>query len=118
MEFCPKCEALLRPHKQLDGTIVLKCSECDYERSLSEGEDLNGYRETNVIRHSKKEELLVIDEDYYNKLIPKTAVTGFKCFHCGFDRCHLLTLQTRRADEGMTHFLICGRCGFKQKIGS
>lgn len=118
MEFCPKCEALLRPHKQPNGTILLRCTECNYERDLSASENLNGYREQNKIKHSPREKLLIMDEEYFALKMPKTAVTGFRCAGCGYDKCHLLTLQTRRADEGMTHFLICGRCGRKHKIGS
>ncbi len=126
VQFCPnpKCQSLLRPHKRADGVIILKCSECEYEREATSEDNLEAFRfkkqETKEEKrqHDVKEKLLFMDEDYYNKKMPNTAVTGFKCRKCGYEKCHLVTMQTRSADEGMTHFLICGRCGHKLKIGS
>lgn len=123
VEFCPKCESLLRPHKRADGIIVFKCT-CGYEREGTGEENLEAFRlkkmETKEEKkqHEIKEKLLFMDEEYYNKKMPNTAVTDFKCRKCGYEKCSLVTMQTRRADEGMTHFLICGRCGHKLKIGS
>ncbi len=123
VEFCPKCESLLRPHKLDNGTIVFKCN-CGYQREATSEDNLEAFRrkkeETKAEKrqHEVKEKLLFMDEEYYNKKMPNTAVTDFKCRKCGYEKCSLVTMQTRRADEGMTHFLICGRCGYKLKIGS
>ncbi|MFX1312538.1 MAG: zinc ribbon domain-containing protein, partial [Promethearchaeota archaeon] len=43
---------------------------------------------------------------------------NFKCPSCGYSKAHLVTRQTRSADEGMTHFIICLKCGRHIKIGS
>jgi DNA-directed RNA polymerase subunit M/transcription elongation factor TFIIS len=124
MEFCPKCESLLRPHKREDGVIILKCNDCGYQREATDETNLDAFRlkkmETKEEKkqHEIKEKLLFMDEEYFNKKMPTTSVTDFKCRKCGYEKCGLVTLQTRRADEGMTHFLICGRCGYKLKIGS
>ncbi len=118
MEFCPKCEDLLRPEKDDDGKIVLKCDSCGFKRPIQGEDDLEGYRRKEVIKHTPKDHLLIMDEEYYNKKMPTSSVTDFKCRRCGYEKCSLVTMQTRRADEGMTHFLICGRCGYKLKIGS
>ena len=67
---------------------------------MSTTEDLNGYREQNKIKHSPREKLLIMDEEYFAQKMPKTAVTGFRCAGCGYDKCHLLTLQTRAQTRG------------------
>jgi len=48
----------------------------------------------------------------------RSSIKDFKCKKCGYDKAHLETRQTRSADEGMTHFIICLRCGKMRKIGS
>ena len=48
----------------------------------------------------------------------RSTIKDFKCPICGYDKAHLETRQTRRADEGMTHFITCLKCGKMKKIGS
>jgi len=111
------------PHKREDGVIIFKCT-CGYEKECTGQENLEAFRfkkwETKEEKrqHQIKEKLIFMDEEYFNKKMPTTSVSDFKCRKCGYEKCSLITLQTRRADEGMTHFLICGRCGHKTKIGS
>ena len=48
----------------------------------------------------------------------RSTIKNFKCPSCGYDKAHLETRQTRRADEGMTHFITCLKCGRHIKIRS
>lgn len=121
MSFCPKCESLLRAKKLPDGRRVFYCRQCNLivDPEGEEGaEGRDAYVHTQTIEHHPRERVKVMDEEYYDKLVPKSVLSDFKCRRCGFTKCFLQSRQTRSADEGMTHFIICAKCGKMFRIGS
>ncbi len=52
-------------------------------------------------------------ESSMTKPIPIKGV--HKCSKCGSDEFYMWSAQTRRADEGMTHFRQCASCGARRK---
>ncbi|MEJ2293417.1 MAG: hypothetical protein P8Y23_01450, partial [Candidatus Lokiarchaeota archaeon] len=69
--------------------------------------------------HSIREEVINLEdvmEWKENNL--RSSIKNFRCSRCGYDKAHLETRQTRSADEGMTHFITCLKCGKMRKIGS
>ncbi|MHA1732083.1 MAG: RPA12/RPB9/RPC11 RNA polymerase family protein [Promethearchaeota archaeon] len=121
MSFCPKCEGLLYPRNK-NGKKYLVCRNCGYQRSAkgTPDEEKSIYKHTQTIEHHPSERIAakVLDKAYYDALVPESALKNFRCPRCGFDRATLQTRQTRSADEGMTHFIICLKCGKMIKIGS
>ena len=71
------------------------------------------------MEHSVRDELTTASEILkWKEENLKSTIKNFKCPKCGYDKAQLETRQTRSADEGMTHFIICLRCGKMIKIGS
>lgn len=50
---------------------------------------------------------------------PKVEKGEFPCRNkkCGSKECYFYQLQTRSADEGMTTFVVCTKCGGRYKFG-
>lgn len=112
MEFCPKCEGMLRKRKLDDGTYVLVC-RCGYERPLAAKaaaesevpvnlEDLSPAKRKALAR-----EATVIESEEVTH--PTTSVECPKCKH---DEAEWWELQTRSADEPATVFYRCTKCRF------
>lgn len=116
MKFCPECGGLMLPSKK-DGKKVFKC-KCGEIIPFAEDESKN-YKISTKIKRDYKFEVTDAKEilDWKDKNL-KSTIKDFKCPSCGYDKCSLKTMQTRSADEGMTHFLICLNCGRMIKIGS
>ncbi|GAB4308938.1 MAG: transcription factor S [Promethearchaeota archaeon] len=119
VEFCPECEGMLMTRRK-GARKVLVCRCCGFEREVTGNEDREAYVHSEKIEHHPRERLeaKLMNEEYYDRLVPYSAVDNFRCPRCGFDRAYLQSRQTRSADEGMTHFIICGKCGKMIKIGS
>ena len=117
MEFCDKCGNIMLPSKTNDGTKIFKC-KCGCTKPFSE-ERSQSYKITTKIEHSIREEVTNISEvmEWKEKNL-RSSIKNFKCPRCGYDKAHLETRQTRSADEGMTHFITCLKCGKMRKIGS
>lgn len=100
MEFCDECGGMMLPSK-VDGIKVLKC-KCGATKPFSE-EKSEAYKVSTKIEHSIREEVTNLVEvmDWKNKNL-RSSIKDFKCPRCGYDKAHLETRQTRRADEGMT----------------
>ena len=103
MEFCPKCGKVMVLKKRSE-KVVLVCPRCGYEKSVK---DKVIY--TKVPRR-KVEEITVIEEGEEGKVLPTT--TDVICPKCGNRAAYYWSVQTRSADEPMTRFFRCTKCGY------
>ncbi|MFW9896707.1 MAG: RPA12/RPB9/RPC11 RNA polymerase family protein [Candidatus Thorarchaeota archaeon] len=116
MEFCDDCGSMMLPSK-VNGKKVFKC-KCGAIKEFTE-EKSNAYKLTTKIEHSIKSEVTnTADFLIWKDEHLRSSIKGFICPNCGYDKAHLETRQTRSADEGMTHFITCLKCGKMKKIGS
>lgn len=116
MEFCDECGSMMFP-STIDGEKVFKC-KCGGIKPFSE-EKSESYKLKTKIEHSIRNEVVNVTEVMkWKDENLKSAIKDFKCRRCGYNKAQLETRQTRSADEGMTHFLICLKCGSMKKIGS
>ena len=116
MEFCDVCGSMMLPSK-VEGKKVFKC-KCGALKPFSE-EKSNAYKVTTKIEHSIRNEVSNLTEIMnWKEENLRSTIKDFKCPSCGYDKANLETRQTRRADEGMTHFITCLKCGRHIKIGS
>jgi len=114
MEWCPECGSLMLPSTQ-DGKKVFKC-KCGYVKPFSE-EKSEAYKLRQKIKNEEKPTSTKEILEWKEKNL-QSALKNFRCPNCGYDKCSLKTMQTRSADEGMTHFIVCLKCGRMIKIGS
>lgn len=116
MEFCDECGGMMFPSSD-NGIKVFKC-KCGAIKPFS-NEKSEFYKVKTKIEHSVRSEVTNLSEimDWKDKNL-KSSIKNFKCPRCGYTKAHLETRQTRRADEGMTHFITCLKCGKMKKIGS
>ncbi|MFX1597264.1 MAG: RPA12/RPB9/RPC11 RNA polymerase family protein [Promethearchaeota archaeon] len=116
MEFCDECGSIMLP-SNLKGKKIFKC-RCGAIRTFNE-EKSEAYKLTTKIEHSIRNEVTNLAEviDWKEENL-RSSIKDFKCPRCGYTKAHLETRQTRRADEGMTHFITCLKCGKMKKIGS
>lgn len=116
MEFCDKCGSMMLP-STLEGKVILKC-KCGAIKPFSE-ETSESYKVHTKIEHPIRNEVTNLSEVLsWKEENLRSSIKDFKCPSCGYDKAHLETRQTRSADEGMTHFIICLKCGRHIKIGS
>lgn len=116
VEFCNECGSIMLPSNE-KGIKVFRC-KCGAIKPFSE-EKSESYKLKKKIEHSIRNEVVNITDvmDWKEKNL-RSTIKNFKCPRCGYDKAHLETRQTRRADEGMTHFITCLKCGKMRKIGS
>ena len=119
VEFCDECGSIMLPSTDGAGIgvkKVLKC-KCGAIKPIDQNDD--SYRLKTKIEHSLREEITsTVDIIEWKEKNLKSTIKDFKCRRCGYDKAQLETRQTRSADEGMTHFIICLKCGKMIKIGS
>lgn len=116
VEFCDECGGMMLPSKK-DGFKVLKC-KCGATKLFAEDQK-DSYKLKTKIEHSIREEVTNLSDIMaWKEKNLKSTIKNFKCPTCGYNKAHLETRQTRSADEGMTHFIICLKCGRHIKIGS
>ncbi|MFX0070637.1 MAG: hypothetical protein ACFFAO_06060, partial [Candidatus Hermodarchaeota archaeon] len=110
------CGSLMLP-SEIDGKKVFNC-RCGAIKSFTE-EKSESYKVKTKIEHSLRNEIVNATEIInWKEENLKSTIKNFKCPRCGYNKAHLETRQTRSADEGMTHFIICLKCGKMIKIGS
>ena len=119
VEFCDECGGMMLPSTVGEGIgkkKVLKC-KCGAIKPLEEENE--DYKISTKIEHSTQEEISsTVEIMEWKEENLRSTIKNFRCRRCGYDKAQLETRQTRRADEGMTHFIICLRCGKMIKIGS
>lgn len=107
VEFCEKCGALLFPEKKKSKT-VLKCRRCGAIQDPNKSSG-GGYRVINEIHHTPQDETIIIDSGQELNVLPTTGVVCPKCHHT---IAYYWMVQTRSADEAMTTFFRCKKCGY------
>lgn len=116
MEFCDECEGMMLP-SNVNGIKVFMC-KCGAIKDFSE-EKSGAYKLTKKIEHSVRSEVTNLTEVInWKEENLRSTIKDFKCPSCGYTKAHRESRQTRSADEGMTHFIICLNCGRHIKIGS
>ena len=118
VEFCDKCGGMLLSSKDEQGNKTFKCRSCGWTKPIDASSE-EEYKMKKKVEHSVREEVKSATQilEWKDKHL-KSVIENFKCKKCGYNKAALETRQTRSADEGMTHFIICLRCGKMIKIGS
>lgn len=100
-----------------NGKRILRC-KCGATKEFP-ADKTKDYQIKKEVEHSLTEEVVSMKQflEWKNKNLSST-IKNFKCPRCGYTKAHLETKQTRSADEGMTHFITCLKCGKMIKIGS
>ena len=116
MQYCDECGSMMLP-STVNSQKVFKC-KCGYTKPLLE-ENIDSYIIKTKIEQPIREEVSNLTEIMkWKDENLRSSIKNFKCRRCNYDKAHLETRQTRSADEGMTHFITCLKCGKMQKIGS
>ncbi|MDW8022009.1 MAG: transcription factor S [Nitrososphaerota archaeon] len=102
MEICPRCGKVMALKKS--SKPAWTCFKCGYERPI-EGSIIY----TKVHKRGKTAEIAVVDKEEEAKVLPVT--TDVVCPKCGAREAYYWSIQTRSADEPMTQFFRCRKCG-------
>jgi DNA-directed RNA polymerase subunit M len=114
--FCDECGGMMLP-STINGKKIFKC-RCGATKPFSK-ENSESYKIITKIDHPINEEVIsATDILKWKDENLRSSIKDFKCPKCGYNKAQLETRQTRRADEGMTHFIICLKCGKMIKIRS
>ncbi len=100
MQFCEKCNAMMVPVTEEDGTRALKCRSCGNTKTI-------GGRLTvsQNLEKTPRDKIIIVEEDS----IPMPTIKA-ACPKCDNNVAYYWTLQTRRGDEGATEFYRCTKC--------
>ncbi|MCS7145901.1 MAG: transcription factor S [Aigarchaeota archaeon] len=100
MEFCPRCESVLIAEKK-SNSVVLICRKCGYVKKPA----------GDIVAHKqRKTKKTVMVDDMEKEVLPKTG--DVQCPQCGNKEAYWWSVQTRSADEPMTQFFRCTKCGY------
>jgi len=102
VEICPKCGKVMVLKKTSKPAWI--CPKCGYEKPIGDSVIY-----TKVRKREKVSEITVIDKGEEEKVLPIT--TDFVCPKCGAREAYYWSVQTRSADEPMTQFFRCRKCG-------
>ncbi len=116
MQFCDDCGSMMLP-STVNNKKVFKC-KCGFNKPLSEANEDSYVIKTKIEQPIRNEVSNLTEVMKWKDEYLRSSIKGFKCSKCGYDKAHLETRQTRSADEGMTHFITCLKCGKMRKIGS
>ena len=109
VNFCPKCEKILRKKKK-DGSFILFCPICDYTEPFIKGKKekkISSKLEKKIIDNTTR--IVEGDSDNYSHL----PTTREECPECHEWKAYYEQYQTRSADEPATTFYTCASCGHK-----
>lgn len=106
LEFCPKCGTRLTPNRKgKKKVLVLRCPKCGFEKKV--GERLE---RAVVTQRGGKEDIAVIGRKEQDlRTLPTIRI---ECPKCGNMSAYVWQVQTRGADESMTQFFRCTKCGY------
>ena len=110
LEFCPACGAILP--LPLDPEMIDINCHCGYKTKAS---NLNGMiisRVEIVYNQIEKKRKQLQNEDNFGPTVERI------CSSCGHNEMTYKTQQMRSADEGMTIFYYCVKCGNMEKEDS
>ncbi|MBD3255211.1 MAG: transcription factor S [Candidatus Lokiarchaeota archaeon] len=117
MEFCDECGGMMLVTKDDNGKKIFKC-KCGAIKLFNQEKE-EDYKISKRIKQPIRNEVVNVETIMkWKEENLKSSIKNFKCSRCGYDKAHLETRQTRSADEGMTHFITCLKCGKMRKIGS
>lgn len=103
MEICPRCGKVMALRRS--SKPAWTCSKCGYEKLLG-----GNIIYTRVLKRGKIAEITVVDKEEEEKVLPIT--TDVVCPECGAREAYYWSIQTRSADEPMTQFFRCKKCGY------
>ncbi|MHA1584724.1 MAG: transcription factor S [Promethearchaeota archaeon] len=109
VEFCPKCEKMLRRKKDANGDFILECPACHFSKPYvkdRQKKKMSKALEKKILDNKTR----VVGEEPSLELKPKTKV---ECPKCGNDEAFYDQFQTRSADEPATTFYSCTKCGHR-----
>ncbi|MEM1737670.1 MAG: transcription factor S [Nitrososphaerota archaeon] len=101
VELCPKCGKIMILRKTNKPAWI--CSKCGYEKPVQ-----GGIVYTKVRKRSGAA-IMVVEKEEEEKVLPVT--TEVACPNCEAREAYYWSVQTRSADEPMTQFFRCRKCG-------
>ena len=106
VKFCDKCGALLTPRRNKDNSITLICKICKTESKESFYE--SSYQISSKIKHSEKDKLTVVEEDFDIRPSIKVA-----CPRCNNYEARYWEAEDRRKEEWeTTTYYKCTKCNW------
>jgi DNA-directed RNA polymerase subunit M len=106
VSFCEKCGSLLVPKRNEDGTVTLLCKHCKTESKEAFKE--SSYQVKAKIKHSEKDMLTVIEEDF--DIRPTIRIA---CQRCDNFEARYWEAEDRRKEEWeTTTYYKCTKCGW------
>lgn len=108
--FCPKCGGIMVPvRRRGESKIKLVCRNCGYAMETEDASVLEAYKMKARVRKEEPPSIITVKGSY----VPPGAsvVKGVRCPNCGYEEAYFWMMQTRSADEPMTRFYKCRRCG-------
>jgi DNA-directed RNA polymerase subunit M len=112
MEFCEKCGTRLRVKQVKMGNESIIGITCDQCGSVSKKDKIR--EKSDAV--ASKEAIKILGEES-NKIEP-LPTTSADCPKCDNSTAYWWLLQTRGADEGLTHFFRCTKCNHTWRIYS
>jgi len=100
MQFCEKCNAMMVPVTEEDGSRALKCRSCGNTKKIG-----GHLTVSHDLEKTPRDKIIVVEEDS----IPMPTIKA-ACPKCDNSVAYYWTLQTRRGDEGATEFYRCTKC--------
>jgi len=118
VKFCPKCGSMMVVSLEED-RVYLVCPTCGYREELPP-DQAEAVRKamTNIARRRKRK---VPKSDVFSdkyRYMGMSKAVGVRCPRCGSEEVYYQMAQTRAADEPMTRFYICAKCGYKWRESS
>ncbi len=105
VSFCDKCGSLLIPNRDDKGKVTLFCKSCNIE--FKETYKDSSYQVSSRIKHSEKDMLTVVEEEF--DVRPKIRVACPKCNH--FEARYWEAEDRRKQEEWeTTTYYQCTKC--------
>ena len=105
MQFCPVCGTLLLVRVDPDTGLRWQCQACPYTNCPTKTR-----RVAQPLKQKQVDDVLGGEEAWAN-----VDQTDLRCEQCGHGRAYYIQMQTRSADEPMTIFYKCAKCGKRSK---